>query len=76
MAAKPAVPTVDVYCAGVDIVFPCEVERDRCEANHFQVGAALGAAQLVTPIDIELVDIEFHVALGAGRHSQIKCDEL
>ena len=73
MAAKPAVPTVDVHRAGVVIVFPREVERDRREADHFQVGAAFGTTQLVTPIDVELVDIEFRVAVGARRHWRISC---
>ena len=76
MALERAVTTLDLFCTSVDIVFPCELERDRREANHFQVGATFGAAQLVSPIDIELVDIEFHVALGACRHLRIKRVEL
>ena len=66
-----AVPTTDFQCAGVVVALSDEVERYRREADHFQIRAAFGATQLVTPIDVELVDIEFRVAVGARRHQHI-----
>ena len=35
-------------------------------------GPALGAAQLIALVDIELVDFDFGIAFGAGGHSGLR----
>src|SRR5438445_202640 len=51
------------------VVLGGDVELQGCEGDHLEIRAAFGAAQLVALIDVELVDFDFGVALGAGGHT-------
>src|SRR5258706_5752010 len=45
-----------------------QVELEGRDTRHFEVGAALGAAQLIALVDVKLVDFDFGIAFGAGGH--------
>src|SRR5436309_11742790 len=50
------------------VVFRREIELDRREAGHLEIGAAFGATELIALVDVELVDLDIGVAFGAGGH--------
>ncbi|MDR1990093.1 MAG: hypothetical protein LBQ09_07670, partial [Acidobacteriaceae bacterium] len=67
VAVHVAVLAIEVVV--IVIVVERDVEFDRREAGDFEVRAAFGTAQLITLIDIELVDFNLGIALGTGSHT-------
>src|SRR5262245_15245019 len=59
---------VVLFVVLVVFVLRREVELDRRQTRDLQVRAALGTTDLVAFVDVELVDFDFGVALGAGSH--------
>src|SRR6266540_1511667 len=53
----------------VFVIVRREIELDRRQAGHFQVRAAVRAAQLIALVDIEFVDLDLGIAFGAGGHT-------
>ena len=53
----------------VVVVLGRQIELNRREAGHLEIGTTFGATQLIAFVDIELVDFDVCVAFGAARHT-------
>src|SRR5207249_11521720 len=53
-----------------------EIQLDRRQAGHFEVGAALRAAQLIALIDVEFVDFDFGVAFRDRKSTRLNSSHV
>src|SRR6516164_6536016 len=60
---------VEIVFVVLFIVVVDDVQLERRHADHLEVRAALGAAQLIAFVDVELVDFDLAVTFRAGGHT-------
>jgi hypothetical protein len=66
--ASGVVVEIVIVVVVVIVVVGRNVELDRRDAGDFEVGSALGAAQLIALVDVEFVDFDLRFAFRARGH--------
>lgn len=72
----PFVVRVALVCGGITgflalfLFIGRKLELDRRQAHDLEIRTALRAAQLVTAVDIKVIDVHFGIAFRTGSHDK------